>query len=350
MANPGQILRAGSRCFIPTERTQVTAPTVVVTFALDAAGHAVVVEALDGAGEVVAIADADPASRAAALRRAGAVMAWNPGKELRPEEFSLMAGAKLIQLLPAGIDFIRFADLPAGVPVASNAGAYRAPMAEHALAMALAAAKRLVFEHGELAHGRFNQGTRNRRLAGGVCGILGFGGIGSATATLMRALGMRIHAVNRRGASDAPTDWIGGIDQLDMLLAASDVLVIAAPLTRATLKLIDARALGLMKPDAILINLARGEIIEEEALYRHLVAHPGFTACIDAWWIEPVRHGVFRMDFPFMTLPNVIGSPHNSANAPGTTEAGLRQGAANCRRALLGETPHNLVGPEDRLL
>ena len=327
----------------------MTLPTVVVTFALDAAGHAVAVEALAGAAEVVAIADADPASRATALRQAGAVMAWNPGKELRPEEFSLIAGAKLIQLLPAGIDFIRFADLPAGVPVASNAGAYRAPMAEHALAMALAAAKRLVFEHGELAHGRFNQGTRNRRLAGGVCGILGFGGIGSSTATLMRALGMRIHAINRRGASDEPTDWIGGIDQLDTLLAVSDVLVIAAPLTRATLKLIDARALGLMKPDAILINLARGEIIDEEALYRHLVAHPGFTACIDAWWIEPVRHGRFEQGPPFLDLPNVIGSPHNSAAGGVWRVEAVRRSAQNARRALVGETPLYLAGADERM-
>ena len=81
---------------------------------------------------------------------------------------------------------------------------------------------------------------------------------------------MRIHAINRRGASDEPADWIGTQDRLDEMLRAADVLVIAAPLTRATEGAIDARRLGLMKEHAILINLARGEIVDEAALYAHL--------------------------------------------------------------------------------
>jgi phosphoglycerate dehydrogenase-like enzyme len=165
----------------------------------------------------------------------------------------------------------------------------------------------------------------------------------------MRCLGMRIHAINRRGATDEQVDWIGTPKQLDTLLAASDVFLVASPLTRATEGVIGGRELGLMKPDAILINLARGEIIDELALYQHLQANPRFTACIDAWWIEPVRHGRFQMDQPFMQLPNVIASPHNSASVSASHGLGLSRAAANCRRALLGERVLNLIGPDDRL-
>ena len=325
--------------------------TLVVTFPQEAKGRPFIADALQGAAEVVYLADIDDdQARASVLRNATALLSRNTAKELRPHEPALLDGVKLIQFINAGVDFVPLKVFPPQAPIASNGGAYAEPMAEHALAMVLAAAKRLLVEHNALARGEFNQGKRNRSLAGGVCGILGFGGIGVATARLMRALGMKVHAINRRGASDEPTDWIGTPADLDTMLAACDVLVISTPLTPATLGCIGARELGLMKPDAIVANLARGEIVDEAALFAHLQAHPKFTACIDAWWIEPVRHGTFRMDYPFLTLPNVIGSPHNSASVPGTGETGLRRAVANIRRALAGETPLFLVGPDERMM
>jgi len=327
----------------------MAAGPLVVVFGLNEANRAVVEHALAGAADVISLKGLDDAAREAALRRAGAVLLWNT-TELRPHELALIANARLLQTMSAGVDFLPFSTLPPSLQVASNGGAYAEPMAEHALAMALAAAKRLIVEHTALAGGAFNQFEQNRMLAGGVCGIFGFGGIGEATAKLMRALGMRIHAVNRRGATDAQVDWIGGVDRLDELLAASDVLLISAPLSRTTRGIIDAAALARMKPDAILVNLARGELIDEAALFTHLRNHPRFTACIDAWWVEPGRHGRFAMDQPFMTLPNVIGSPHNSATVASSRSAGLRRAAENCRRALLGETPHYLVREEEKLL
>jgi phosphoglycerate dehydrogenase-like enzyme len=323
--------------------------TVAVTFNLRPTERAIVADALGTAARPVYLADLDDPGRVAALRDAAAILARDTSKDLRPDEAAFIQSARLIQFITAGIDFVPLGGLPGHIPVASNGGAYAEPMAEHGLAMTLAAAKRLLVEHAALTRGEFNQHTRNRSLSGKVCGILGFGGIGEATAKLMRAMGMRIHAINRRGRSDEPTDWIGSVSDLDSLLAASDVLIVSIPLTPATRGLIGARELGLMKPDAILVNLARGEIIEEAPLFSHLQTHPNFFACIDAWWVEPIRHGAFRMDHPFLSLPNVIGSPHNSASVPGVTEIGLRRAVANIRRMLAGEAPRYVLGTEERM-
>ncbi len=323
-------------------------PTVVVTFAANARDRAIVADAMGAAARLVFLGDLDDAGRAAALSGATALLARHTGKDLRPDESALVGNARLIQFVTAGVDYIPLADLPAQVPIACNGGAYAESMAEHGLAMTLAAVKRLFIEHAALSRGEFNQRGRNRQLAGMVCGILGFGGIGLATARLMRAVGMRVHAINRRGVADEPVDWMGTTADLDQMLAAADVLIVSVPLTTATHGMLDARALGLMKPDAVLVNLARGEVIVEADLFAHLQAHPNFIACLDAWWIEPVRHGAFRMDHPFLSLPNVIGSPHNSASSPNATEIGLRRAVANIRLLLGGGTPRYVIGAEER--
>ncbi len=320
--------------------------TLAIAFGLSEPRRAIVEQVLGNAADVVLLPELEDAARAAALRGATVLLAWNTGKELRAGEADLLSGARLIQFMSAGTDFIPVAELPAGVPVAGNGGAYAEPMAEHALAVALAAAKRLPNEQAALRRGEFNQFNQNWMLSGGVCGIFGFGGVGAAFARLAHGIGMRVHAINRRGQTTEPIEWIGTPERLHELLARSDILLISAPLTRQTRGVINAAALSRMKADAILINLARGEIIDEGALYAHLLRYPRFTACIDAWWVEPVRHGVFRMDHPFLDLPNVIGSPHNSAQA-GDPDVGLRRALANCRRVLVGEAPLHVIDTEE---
>jgi glycerate dehydrogenase len=323
---------------------------LVVTYDLSPRSRAIVAEELGGAAPVVYLSDLAAGDRAAALQSAGALLSYNTDVELAPEELPLIAGARLLQFTTAGIDWIPLKDLPQGLPIAANRGASAEPMAEHIVAMALAAAKRLFVEHAELRQGEFNQRSKNRMLHGGVCGILGFGAVGIATARLVRAFGMRVFAINRRGASEEPVDWIATPDRLGEMLRVADVLVVAAALTRTSEGMIGAAELALMKEEAILVNVARGEIVDETALFEHLKAHPNFTACIDAWWVEPVRHGRFAMGHPFLDLPNVIGSPHNSAGGGVWRDVSLRRAVANCRRALLGEPPLNLIGPDERMM
>ncbi len=260
-----------------------------------------------------------------------------------------MQQVRFIQLLSAGADHMPFADLPSRIIVASNPGAYATPMAEHVLAMTLALAKRLLVENQQLKNGEFDQLTPNRLLAGMTAGILGFGGIGRATARLMQAFGMKIYAINTGGSSPEPTDFLGTLHDLEHVLRESDVVVISLPLTRATRGLIGKEELAWMKAEAILVNVARGAIIDEEALYNHVKSHPAFLVGIDAWWTEPFLHGSFRMEYPFLDLPNVLGSPHNSALVAHSLVGAARQAAENVKHFLRGEKVTGMARREDYL-
>ena len=322
---------------------------IVVTYHTSSEQKALFFEMLGSEASLTFLDEIPPEQREQVLEGAHILLSWNFPREIRPEDYSHLQQVRFIQLLSAGADHMPFADLPSHILVASNPGAYAAPMAEHVLAMTLALAKRLLVEHQKLQHGEFDQFTPNRSLAGMTAGILGFGGIGRATARLMRAFGMRIAAINTSGTSPEPTDFLGILHDLEHVLRESDVVVISFPLTKATRGLIGQEELAWMKPDAILINVARGAIIDEEALYTHVKSHPTFLVGIDAWWIEPFLHGTFRMDYPFLELPNVLGSPHNSAIVAHVLEDAARQAAENVKYFLSGEKVIGMARREDYL-
>jgi phosphoglycerate dehydrogenase-like enzyme len=287
--------------------------------------------------------------RAESLRQADALIGWQLGQELPAGALARAPGLGFIQLLAAGADGTDFAAIPERMVLASNVGAYAKPIAEHVMAMTLALARRLPQLHAAMARGEFNQHELLRTLDGAVCAILGFGGIGTATARLMRAFGARIYAVNSSGHTAEPTDFAGTLADLDHVLAAADVVVLALPLTRATQGLIGTRELRLMKPAAILVNVARAAIVDERALYEHLCGNPEFCAGLDAWWHEPGPGSEFRTDYPFLSLPNVIGSPHNSGSVAGVLQTAARRAAENVRHYLRGEQVTGLVRREDYL-
>jgi len=322
---------------------------IVVTYNASPEQKALLLEVLGSLATLTFLNEIQSAQREQTLERADVLLSWNFPREILPHEYPRLQHVKFIQLISAGADHMPFAELPSHIIVASNPGAYATPMAEHVMAMTLALAKRLLIEHQKLRNGEFDQFTPNRMLSGTTAGILGFGGIGRATARLMRAFGMHIYALNQSGKSTEPADFIGTLQDLEHVLRASDVVVISLPLTRTTKGLIGKKELAWMKPDALLVNVARGAIIDEEALYTHLKSHPTFMAGIDAWWTEPFLHGTFRMDYPFLELPNVLGSPHNSAVVSNIILEAARQAAENVKHFLEGEKVIGIVRREDYL-
>ena len=304
-------------------------------------------EVLASDARIVSTFHMDDEQRAEVIRRAEVVIAWELPKEVPAGVLAAAPRLRFIQLLSAGVDAVDFSALPADLPVASNAGAYAGPMSEYVLAMTLSLAKRLPQHHAAMAAGRFDKWVPSQVLNGAICAILGFGGIGTATARLMKAFGARIHAVSRSGLAREPAEYVTTLAGLDGVLATADVLVISLPLNLATRGLIGARELALMKPAAILVNVARAAIIDQHALYEHLRANPDFHAGIDTWWDEPTGDAPFRTDYPFFELPNLLGAPHNSSIVPGTMLTGARVAAENVRRYLRGEHVTGLVRRSD---
>jgi phosphoglycerate dehydrogenase-like enzyme len=296
---------------------------------------------------VVVLCRLDGTARQAALDEAEVLLGWHPQREIGPDAVAAASHLRLVQLLSAGADQVDYASLPERITVASNVGAYAKPMAEHILAMILALAKRLPRHHAELARGVFRTGAESLAIDGSVAAILGFGGIGKATARLLRPFGARIHAINTSGRTDEPVEFCGTLADLDSVLSEADILVISLPLSLATRRLIGGRELKLMKPAAIMVNAARADIVDQQALYEHLRDVPDFGAGLDVWWHEPSRGRPFRTDYPFFGLPNLIGSPHNSGDVPGIGPAAAGQAAGNVAGYLRGEPLRGVVRRKD---
>ncbi|MFD1214915.1 NAD(P)-dependent oxidoreductase, partial [Arthrobacter sp. GCM10027362] len=139
--------------------------------------------------------------------------------------------------------------------------------------------------------------------------------------------------------------WVGGTAELPRLLAQSDVLAVTVPLSAETEGLIGAAELGLMKPTAVLVNVARGPVVDQAALYAALAGGALAGAALDVWWGAPEPGRTPPADFPFADLENVILTPHHSGHARSTFEGRAADIAVNIARLAGGLELCNVVRP-----
>jgi phosphoglycerate dehydrogenase-like enzyme len=185
-------------------------------------------------------------------------------------------------------------------------------------------------------------------LAGKTLGIVGFGHIGKAIARRARSFEMRVLATGRTArAPEEGAEWIGGTEDLDRLLRDSDFVVLACPLNAETRGLIGAPQLAQMKPSAVLINVARGDVVVQDALFAALKDRRIGGAVLDVWYRYPTSPDapVPPADYPFETLPNVHATAHVSGWTDGLFERRWSFIAANIGRFARGEPLQNLIRP-----
>jgi len=315
---------------------------IVVSYSPDEDIKKIYYEVLGDLGRIDFLPESKDSERIELLDGADLMVALSfSKKEIDHREIPRLQNLRFIQLVYAGADNIHFDFIPEDIIMASNVGAFAEPIAEHVLALVLALAKNIMPHNRMLAGGQFDRTGFNQELRGGICAIIGFGGNGKAIAKVMQAIGMQIFGINRSGTTDAPVEFVGGVSDLKKALEISAVVVVTTPLNRETRDLIGRKELQWMKDDAILVNVGRGPVINQEALYDHLKSHSNFRAGIDTWWSEPADRGPLELDYPFFDLPNIIGSPHCADHVPRSMIGATRKALENVMRFLLGE---NILG------
>lgn len=256
---------------------------------------------------------------------------------------------RLVQALSAGADDIDHSALPPGC-VLCNAAVFGRAIAEWVVMATLALTRDLLRYERSLREGRWLRDLPvERELRGRTLGTIGFGDIGRSVAELARALGVDAIAVTRSPstvrAEAAGLRWLGALDQLDGLLAESDVAVVCVPLAAETRGLIGARELELLGRDSYLVNVGRGRIVDEEALYEALRDRRIAGAALDVWWRYPEdgEEPVLPSAFPFQELDNVVMTPHVAGRSVGSLQARSELVVAQLERLAAGLPLENVV-------
>ncbi|MDC0074707.1 hydroxyacid dehydrogenase, partial [Alphaproteobacteria bacterium] len=286
-------------------------PLVVISLNSSAEIYEGILEVLGDIANIVFLKDTKNNDRLSIIESADAIITLRPDKELSDNELMSLEG-KFLQSFTSGIDFFPFEKLPNNVLISHNGGAFAEPIAEYTLGVSILMFRELLTKHNKLINSDWDQFTPTRMLKGSNCLLIGYGGIGRAISRLMKPLGVNIYAVNRSGSKDNNVDFMGTLNDLEVYLNKSDIVVVCLGLNSTTKDLINKKLFSYMKKNALLINVARGEIINQEDLYGWLSNNPEAKACIDAWWREPIENGDFKTEFPFFSLKNFFGSPHNS--------------------------------------
>jgi phosphoglycerate dehydrogenase-like enzyme len=290
--------------------------------------------------------EADAAQLAPLLAQAEIVVG-----HIWPAGFPPAPRLRLLQSVAAGLDLLDTRAVPKGVTICNVFG-HEPAIAEYVIMTMLVLTHRLFdavtsFRAGSwVASPQFGGGTPHREVMGRTLGIVGYGRIGREVAERAAGLKCRVLAANRSSVPDpGPAETVFPLTDLDRMLPLCDTVLIACALTPETKGLIDARRLALMKQGALLINVARAAIVDEDALYAALKdGHLG-GASLDVWWqyptpAEPSRRPSRR---PFYELPNVLITPHSSSTTDATAERRWSAVAANLDRFVRGEPLENVV-------
>lgn len=244
-----------------------------------------------------------------------------------------LSEAKWIHALGAGVEALPFDLLRRSEIIVTNSrGLYADALAEFAIAGMLWFAKdlrRLVRNQAARRWERLDV----ERLEGKTAGIIGYGGIGQAVGRRAAALGMAVIAVRRQQEFGDPT--------IDDVIAESDYLVLSTPLTPATFHLLDRQRLAAMRPEAVLINVSRGPVVDEAAVVEALQAKKIRGAALDVFETEPLPG-----DSPLWGLENVLLSPHSADHTPDSHHRAMTFFIENLRRFQRGESLENVVDKE----
>jgi glyoxylate/hydroxypyruvate reductase A len=227
--------------------------------------------------------------------------------------------------------------LDAPVQVTNAAGIHAVPLAEFALFAMLYFAKRMPLVHADRAARRWER-FAGFVLRGRTVGVIGLGQVGREIARLAAGVGMRVVGVRRSAVETDRLTGVFGPRGLHAVLAQSDYVVVIAPYTAETDTLLDAAAISAMKPGAVLINVSRGSLVDEQALVQALRDGRLTGAALDVFRQEPLP-----ADSPFWGLPNVLITPHSMSTATGENELLVDLFCDKLRRYLDGRPLRNLV-------